>query len=94
MADPPASRPTPDRISEAEVFLRDDVAGWAAEEHLDVLLAALGARTEVLSWLVSLDDPEDVTGREQRRTVTLDQIISRARTALDPSADPTGDHDA
>jgi hypothetical protein len=38
----------------------------------------------VLEWLVSLDDPEDVLGREERRTVTLTQIIDRAHRALDP----------
>lgn len=37
---------------------------------------------ELAEWLVSLDDPEDVDGREQRRTVTLDQITARAREAL------------
>jgi hypothetical protein len=36
-------------------------------------------------WLLTLDDPEDVVGREDRRTVNLTQIIQRARLALDQS---------
>lgn len=42
---------------------------------------------DMAEWLVSLDDPEDVDGREQRRTVTLDQIIARAREALGRNED-------
>jgi hypothetical protein len=46
-------------------------------------LASLEAEVQQLrkfvSWLVSMDDPEDVVGREARRSVTLDQIIQRAR---------------
>jgi hypothetical protein len=33
-------------------------------------------------WLVSLDDPQDAAAREARRTLTLEQIITRARAAL------------
>lgn len=33
-------------------------------------------------WLVSMDEPEDVLGRAERRTVTLTQIIDRARRVL------------
>lgn len=42
-------------------------------------------------WLVSMDDSEDVLGREARRTVILTNIIDRARAALDagPAADTT-----
>ena len=32
-----------------------------------------------LDWLIAMDDPEDVVGREERRTVTLTKIIDRAR---------------
>ncbi|HEU4540402.1 MAG TPA: hypothetical protein VFR23_04685 [Jiangellaceae bacterium] len=37
---------------------------------------------EVLAWLVSLDDAEG-PGAEARRTVTLNQIIGRARAVLE-----------
>ena len=37
--------------------------------------------TEVCQWLVSLDDVEG-PGADARRTVTLTQIINRARKAL------------
>lgn len=33
-------------------------------------------------WLLTLDDPEDSIGREERRSVTLTKIIDRARAAL------------
>lgn len=37
---------------------------------------------DVCRWLLTLDDPEDVVGREDRRTVNLTEIIQRARLAL------------
>jgi hypothetical protein len=42
----------------------------------------LRGAVEVLEWLVSMDDPEDVIGRAERQTVTLTKIIERARAAL------------
>jgi hypothetical protein len=40
------------------------------------------ATVEFCRWLATLDDPQDAAGREARRTVTLEQIIDRARVAL------------
>lgn len=37
---------------------------------------------EFCRWLLTLDDPADPVGREDRRTVTLSKIIDRARAAL------------
>lgn len=37
---------------------------------------------ELARWLVSMDDPEDAAGLEERRSVTLTRIIERAREAL------------
>jgi hypothetical protein len=37
--------------------------------------------------LLRLDDPTDQTGVDDRRTITLDQIIADARAALDDTAD-------
>lgn len=39
--------------------------------------------TAFLSWLVSMDDPESPEGLEARRTVTLTQIIDRARELIE-----------
>jgi len=43
--------------------------------------------TDVLRWLVSLDDPDN----DDRRTVTLDKIIERARAALATSTNEHAD---
>lgn len=44
------------------------------------------------SWLVSLDDDNpDSPGRQERRTVTLSQIIDRARVALAGSGEQPGE---
>jgi hypothetical protein len=41
-----------------------------------------GPAVDLAVWLTSLDDPEDPKGLEERRTVTLTQIIDKARAAL------------
>lgn len=47
------------------------------------------------SWLVSLDDDNpDSPGRQERRTVTLSQIIDRARVALAGPGEHPGDRPA
>lgn len=51
-----------------------DVDGRALLERFDSMAA-------FIDWLLAMDDPEDVLGREERRTVTLTQIIERARAA-------------
>lgn len=66
--------------------------GWGIEDPADE--AMVGDRPadllrELAEWLVSLNDPEDVDGREQRRTVALDQIITRAREALGRTEEET-----
>lgn len=38
--------------------------------------------TDMLRWLVSMGDPDDAAGLEARRTVTLTEIVDRARAAL------------
>ncbi len=38
---------------------------------------------DLLRWLVSMDDPEDVLGRAERQQITLTKIIDRARGLLD-----------
>jgi len=38
-------------------------------------------REAFLEWLLSMDDPDDHQGLEERRTVRLDEIIRRARAA-------------
>lgn len=43
---------------------------------------ALRACYELAEWLVRLDDPEDVLAREERRTLTLTEIVERARAAV------------
>lgn len=48
---------------------------------------------EFAQWLVSMDDPEDVHGREQRRAVTLTAIIDRARSALAAHAEQLREDD-
>lgn len=60
------------------------------EEAVEALRAAAWVRDgsddeklrDLARWLVSMDDPEDVLGREERRSVTLTAIIERARAAL------------
>lgn len=37
---------------------------------------------EMLNWLVSMDDPENPDGMRDRRTVTLNSIILKAKDAL------------
>lgn len=58
------------------------------EQRLAVAAAEVPETPESLCrWLLTLDDPEDVIGREERRTVSLTAIIQRARIALaDPPA--------
>lgn len=70
---------------------RPDPAALATVIH-DTLASVAGlsgragessdAATELLRWLVSMDDPDDKAGLEARRTVTLTAIIDRARAAL------------
>jgi hypothetical protein len=63
-------------------------APWPPEGAPQLALDAVeGVRSmmdpaDLARWLVSMDDPEDVLGREARRTVTLDSIIRTAREAL------------
>jgi len=52
-----------------------------AEPVEDNRLPTLNRLRELADWLVSLDDVEG-PGAEARRTVTLTQIINRAREAL------------
>ena len=58
------------------------------EKNIDLVLEpwalAVLRLSDLAEWLVALDDPEDVIGREDRRTVTLTKIIERARDALRP----------
>jgi hypothetical protein len=54
------------------------VAAAALLHEYDALAARVAAHDEFLGWLTSMDDPEDVVGREERRTVTLTRIIDRA----------------
>ena len=37
---------------------------------------------DVCQWLVSMDDVESPTGMQERRTITMNAIITRARAAL------------
>lgn len=62
--------------------------GWAPDHPLRSVPADLAAENrelhrlrELVDWLISMDDPEDVDGLEQRRTVRLSAIIDRARDA-------------
>lgn len=67
-------------------------AGWWLERfyelvecpHAEAGTAALteDPAAEFLHWLIRLDDPADARGVEDRRTVTLNQIIERARRVL------------
>jgi hypothetical protein len=54
-------------------------AFWATAPELE------GIRS-FLRWLIRLDDPRDPQGVEERRTVTLNQIIGYARD-LEPTLD-------
>lgn len=57
----------------------------ALRAALDVARAELALANSALvlcRWLITLDDPEHVQGREDRRTVTLTQICNKAREAL------------
>ncbi len=48
------------------------------------LIAERNQARELATWLVTLDDDDpESPGRQERRTVTLTQIINRARRALD-----------
>lgn len=80
----------PHTLSEAVEDLRHSaklIYPQVSPESLRAVLAAYDARTEVLRWLVAMDDPEDPTGLEARRTVTLTEIIRRAREALEEASD-------
>lgn len=58
-------------------------------DRLDKALEAEGGPsltskyTDFLQWLVRMDDPLDNQGIEDRRVVTLTQIIAKARALLD-----------
>lgn len=63
----------------AEILdLADVFAAYIRDGSRPVSAAVL----DLAEWLVSLDDPDHEAGMAQRRTVTLDQIITRARKAL------------
>lgn len=59
---------------------RSSLASW--RHGVDTALDNSKVR-ELLDWLVAMDDPQDVIGRENRRVVTMQQIIDRARAARD-----------
>ena len=84
-------RDADDHAATVRAFLDNCVPGLTtpdvadAQAALDALVAALARveherdeAIEALHWLRSLDDP----GNEERRTVTLTQIINRACEAL------------
>jgi hypothetical protein len=65
---------------------REAEIGWRVWTQ-DAIRRTLALTTDqgavsVLEWLVSMDDPDDPSGLEARRTVTLTAIIERARAAL------------
>jgi hypothetical protein len=77
--------------TEEAALLAGEVAG-IAKHALDrgERLRAGGPEHEFIEWLIRLDDPEDVLAREERRVLTLTEIIDRARKALpyDPVVPP------
>lgn len=100
--------PTTEQVAEAQAWfgVRDATEprrlmdlSEVARDHAAVLVRAAlaGGPDEPLralaEWLVSMDDPEDANGREERRIVTLTRIIENARAALAaarPAAEPAG----
>jgi hypothetical protein len=64
----------------------------AAERERDAARGKLDKVCSLAGWLVSLDDDDpDSPGRVERRTVTLNQIIGKARDVLAILDGKTGD---
>lgn len=58
-----------------------EAAGWSVGQGDAEAAKAMCEIREMRAfcdWLLAMDDPEDVMGREERRTVTLTEIINRA----------------
>lgn len=70
-----------DRVLAESHMLSEADAEFIAHARTDVpwLVEQVRQRDEVLHWLISMDEPES----EARRTVTLTEIIRRARVALE-----------
>jgi hypothetical protein len=63
-----------DALVEGDPLILRDVAARLLEQR-DTL-------DEFARWLVSMDDPDNLDGMSERRTITLTRIIERAREAL------------
>jgi hypothetical protein len=63
-----------DRLVEGDPLILRDVAARLLEQR-DTLAA-------FARWLVAMDDPDNLDGMAERRSITLTRIIDRARKAL------------
>lgn len=66
----------------------------ARAKAADAENARLRGVRALAEWLAAMHDPEDVDARWERRTVTLQEIIDRARRALAAAPAPTEDEGA
>ena len=82
-------RPCLDCTHDECVCERSKVLGG---ESLSEIVHRLEAAEGFAEWIVAMEEPLDVIGWRQRRTVTMTEIIGRARAALAAgAADTEGD---